>query len=46
VLAERVKAAAEALTGLTARVTPNRLEIHFADEHDLVQLAESLDVRP
>jgi ParB family chromosome partitioning protein len=45
-LVERVKAAAEALTGLTARVTPNRLEIHFADEQDLVQLAESLDVRP
>jgi ParB family transcriptional regulator, chromosome partitioning protein len=45
-LAERVKAAAEALTGLSARVTPDRLEIHFADEHDLAQLAEALDTRP
>jgi ParB family chromosome partitioning protein len=45
-LAERVKAAAEALTGLTARVTPDRLEIHFADEHDLAQLAEVLETRP
>jgi ParB family chromosome partitioning protein len=46
VLAERVKAAAEALTGLRTRVAAGRLEIHFADEHDLAQLAEALEVRP
>jgi ParB family chromosome partitioning protein len=45
-LAERVKEAAVALTGLTARVTPGRLEIYFADEHDLTQLAEALKTRP
>jgi ParB family chromosome partitioning protein len=45
-LAERVKAAAEALTGLRTRVAAGRLEIHFADEHDLAQLAEALEVRP
>jgi ParB family chromosome partitioning protein len=45
-LADRVKTAAEALTGLTARVTAGRLEIHFADEHDLAQLAEALELRP
>ena len=45
-LAERVKAAAEALTGLTTRVRLGRLEIHFADEHDLAQLAEALETRP
>ena len=45
-LAERVKAAAEALTGLTTRVRSGRLEIHFADEHDLAQLVEALETRP
>jgi ParB family chromosome partitioning protein len=45
-LAERARAAAEALTGLTARVSPGRLEIHFADEHDLTQLVEVLEHRP
>jgi ParB family transcriptional regulator, chromosome partitioning protein len=45
-LAERVKAAAEALTGLKTRVAAGRLEIHFADDHDLAQLAEALEVRP
>ena len=45
-LAERVRAAAEALTGLTARVGSGRLEIQFADEHDLAQLAEALETRP
>jgi ParB family transcriptional regulator, chromosome partitioning protein len=45
-LAERARAAAEALTGLSARVTGGRLEIHFADEHDLAQLAEALETRP
>ncbi len=45
-LAERARVAAETLTGLTARVTAGRLEIHFADEHDLAQLVESLERRP
>jgi ParB family transcriptional regulator, chromosome partitioning protein len=45
-LAERARAAAEALTGLTARVTAGRLEIHFADDHDLAQLTETLETRP
>jgi ParB family chromosome partitioning protein len=45
-LAERARAAAEALTGLTARVVSGRLEIRFADEHDLAQLAEALEQRP
>jgi ParB family transcriptional regulator, chromosome partitioning protein len=45
-LAERARTAAETLTGLTARVTAGRLEIHFAGEHDLAQLAESLERRP
>jgi ParB family chromosome partitioning protein len=46
VLAERARAAAEQLTGLTARVTAQRLEIHFTDEHDLAQLVEALEHRP
>jgi ParB family transcriptional regulator, chromosome partitioning protein len=45
-LAERAKAAAEALTGLTVRVGAGRLEIHFADEHDLTQLVEALEAAP
>ena len=45
-LAERARAAAEALSGLTTRVTPGRLEIHFADDHDLAQLVEALEHRP
>jgi ParB family transcriptional regulator, chromosome partitioning protein len=45
-LAERARAAAETLTGLSARVAAGRLEIHFADEHDLAQLVESLERRP
>jgi len=45
-LAERAKAAAEALTGLAARVRSGRLEIHFADEHGLAQLVEALETRP
>jgi ParB family chromosome partitioning protein len=46
VLAERAKVAAEALTGLTARVASAHLEIRFADEHDLAQLVEALERRP
>ena len=45
-LAERARSAAEQLTGLTARVTSQRLEIHFTDEHDLAQLVEALERRP
>jgi len=45
-LAERARSAAEELTGLTARVTSQRLEIHFTDEHDLAQLVEALERRP
>jgi hypothetical protein len=46
VLAERARSAAEQLTGLTARVTAQRLEILFTDEHDLAQLVEALEHRP
>jgi ParB family chromosome partitioning protein len=46
VLAERARAAAEALTGLSARIVAGRLEIRFVDEHDLAQLVESLERRP
>jgi ParB family chromosome partitioning protein len=45
-LAERARTAAETLTGLTARVAAGRLEIHFADEHDLARLVEALEHRP
>jgi ParB family transcriptional regulator, chromosome partitioning protein len=45
-LVDRARTAAEALTGLTARVTSGRLEIHFSDDHDLAQLAEALEHRP
>jgi ParB family chromosome partitioning protein len=45
-LVERARAAAEQLTGLTARVTARRLELHFADEHDLAQLVAALEHRP
>jgi ParB family transcriptional regulator, chromosome partitioning protein len=45
-LAERARAAAESLTGLSARVAAGRLEIHFADEHDLSRLVETLERRP
>jgi ParB family chromosome partitioning protein len=42
-LADRVKAAAEHLTGMSARVTSGRLEIPFADETELAELAEALE---
>src|SRR5438874_2228307 len=38
-LAERVRAAAERITGMPARVAPGRLEIHFASETELEELA-------
>ena len=42
-LAERVRAAAERITGMPARVAPGRLEIHFASETELEELAEALE---
>ena len=42
-LAERVRAAAERLTGLPARVTSRRLEIAFDDGVQLAELAEALE---
>jgi ParB family transcriptional regulator, chromosome partitioning protein len=42
-LADRVRAAAELLTGLGARVAAGRLEIEFADELELAELAETLE---
>jgi ParB family chromosome partitioning protein len=43
VLAKRAVEAAERLTGLTARVAPGRLEIAFADEHELAEIVEALE---
>jgi ParB family chromosome partitioning protein len=42
-LAARVRSAAERLTGLGVRVRPGKLEIAFADEHDLAELVEVLE---
>jgi ParB family transcriptional regulator, chromosome partitioning protein len=42
-LAERAAAAVERLTGFAARVGSGRLEIRFADEHELEELVESLE---
>jgi ParB family transcriptional regulator, chromosome partitioning protein len=42
-LAKRVRTAAERLTGLPVRVTRGRIEIQFADEYELAELAESLE---
>jgi ParB family chromosome partitioning protein len=42
-LAARVRTAAERLTRLPARVTRGRLEIQFADEYELAELAEALE---
>jgi ParB family transcriptional regulator, chromosome partitioning protein len=42
-LAKRVAEAAERVTGFTARVAPGRLEVAFADEHELTELAEALE---
>jgi ParB family chromosome partitioning protein len=43
VLADRACAAAQLLTGLRTRVGPGRLEILFADEVELAELAEALE---
>jgi ParB family transcriptional regulator, chromosome partitioning protein len=42
-LAGRARAAARRLTGRPARVVAGRLELPFADEHDLAELVESLE---
>jgi ParB family chromosome partitioning protein len=43
VLAERVRTAAERLTGMSARVAPGKLEIAFENETELEELAEILE---
>ncbi len=43
VLADRVRTAAERLTGRPVRLASNRLEIFFADEVELAELAEALE---
>ena len=42
-MAARVRTAAERLTRLPVRVTRGRLEIQFADEYELAELAEALE---
>jgi ParB family chromosome partitioning protein len=42
-LAERVRAAAERLTGLPARVSAGKLELHFGEETRLAELVEALE---
>ncbi len=42
-LAERARAAAQRLTGLPARVSAGKLEIHFGDETRLEELVETLE---
>jgi ParB family transcriptional regulator, chromosome partitioning protein len=42
-LAERVRTAAERVTGFPARIVSGRLEIGFTDETELAELAEALE---
>jgi len=42
-LAARVRAALERITGFHARVTSGRVEIVFADEHELEEIADALE---
>ena len=42
-LSARVRGAAERLTGMPVRLTRGRLEIQFADEFELAELAEALE---
>jgi ParB family chromosome partitioning protein len=42
-LAERARAAAARVTGREVRVRPGRLEVAFADEHELAELVEGLE---
>jgi ParB family transcriptional regulator, chromosome partitioning protein len=43
VLADRVRTAAERLTGRPVKLASNRLEVFFADEVELAELAEALE---
>jgi hypothetical protein len=43
VLAERIRMAAERLTGRPVKLTARKLEIYFADEVELAELAETLE---
>jgi ParB family chromosome partitioning protein len=42
-LASRAATAAERATGFVAKVVGHKLEIHFADEHELAELAEAFE---
>jgi ParB family chromosome partitioning protein len=42
-LASRARDALERLTGFRARVTSSRVELSFADEHELAELVEALE---
>ena len=42
-LAARARDAVERLTGFRARVTSSRIELSFADEHELAELVEALE---
>ena len=42
-LAERARAAAQRLTGMPARVSAGKLELHFGDETGLEELVEALE---
>jgi ParB family chromosome partitioning protein len=42
-LAQRVREGLRRVTGLTPRVTRGRIELAYADEHELEELAEALD---
>jgi ParB family transcriptional regulator, chromosome partitioning protein len=42
-LAERARTAAARVTGREVRVRPGRIEVAFADEHELAELAEALE---
>jgi ParB family chromosome partitioning protein len=42
-LAERARVAAKHVTGREVRIRPGRLEIPFADEHQLAELVEALE---
>jgi ParB family chromosome partitioning protein len=43
VLADRIKTALRTLTGRDVRVAPGKVELAYEDEHDLEELAESLE---
>ena len=45
-LAERVRTGLERVTGIRPRIAAGRVELPFADEHELAELAESLERVP